>query len=156
MVAFKLGDETFAVAIDRVREIVRVQGITKVPKLPDFLSGVMNLRGQIISVLDLNLRLGLRNEAQIGPESRIIIAEIGTTLVGMIADNVQDVIRVHETNISPPPESVAGNLETGFLEGICRQEDKLIMLLDLDHILSLEELEQLEDVAEADVAPEVD
>lgn len=145
IVSFCLGRETFAVKVSQVREIGKVQDITKIPKMPDYIEGVMNLRGQITTVIDLKKRFGIGSESGSGvtAASRIIIAEIGDTQIGIIVDAVEDVMRVPRASISPPPTTLTVGTEAGFLTGICKLPDRLVMLLDLNKIMSANEMEQI-------------
>lgn len=146
LVSFKLGKETFAVNVDQVREIGKVERITQVPKMPDFIEGVMNLRGQITTIIDLRRRFGIIGEEGRTSQSRVIVAEIGDIQIGIIVDSVQDVIRVSAKSLSPPPKTVSSNVDTRFLTGICKQPDNLIMLIDLLSILGSEEMGQINEI----------
>ncbi|MEM0449583.1 MAG: chemotaxis protein CheW [Methanomassiliicoccales archaeon] len=140
IVSFRLGKETFAVKVAQVREIGKVQDITHIPKMPEYVEGVMNLRGQITTVIDLKKRFGIISED--GPkrtsQSRIIVAEIGEHQLGIIVDSVEDVMRVPRNSISPVPKTLSADLQSSFLHGICKLQNKLIMLLDLEKIISEE------------------
>ena len=94
LVQFKLGTEFFGVKVEQVREIVKLGDITHVPKMPEFIEGVMNLRGQITTIIDLRIRFGIVAADGRTSQSRVIVAEIGDIQVGIIVDSVQDVIRV--------------------------------------------------------------
>jgi purine-binding chemotaxis protein CheW len=143
LVSFKLGKETFAVNVDQVREIGKVEQITHIPKMPNYVEGVMNLRGQITTIIDLRMRFGITGEGGRTAQSRIIVAEIGENQLGIIVDSVQDVTRVAKQSISPPPKTVSKKVDTSFLTGICKLPDRLIMLLDLSKLLSDEEMEHV-------------
>ncbi|MDW5562873.1 MAG: chemotaxis protein CheW [Methanomassiliicoccus sp.] len=140
IVSFRLGKETFAIVVSQVREIRKVEDITKVPKLPSYIEGVMNLRGQITTVIDLKKRLNIASE---GParstQSRIIVAEVGDNQLGIIVDAVEDVMRVPKESISLPPKTLAGT-ESSALTGISKLPDKLIMMLDLEKVMNGVEL----------------
>ncbi len=144
IVSFKLGKEIFGVRVSQVREIGKVQNITRIPKMPDFIEGVMNLRGQITTVIDLKKRFGIEDSGKgITTASRIIVAEIGDTQIGIIVDEVEDVMRVPRQSISPPPRTLIIGTETSFLTGICKLPDRMVMLLDLDKVMSVNEMDQL-------------
>lgn len=138
IVSFRLGKETFAVKVAQVREIGKVQDITHIPKMPDYVEGVMNLRGQITTVIDLKKRFGIVSEAgtERTAQSRIIVAEIGDHQLGIIVDSVEDVMRVPRNSISPVPKTLSTGLQSSFLQGICKLQNKLIMLLDLGKMIS--------------------
>ena len=144
LVSFKLGKETFAVYVNQVREIGRVEEITHVPNMPEFIEGVMDLRGQITTVIDLRRRFGITEEKERTESSRIIVAEIDNNQMGIIVDSVQDVIRVSPQVISPPPEVVSKTVDSKFLTGVCRLEKDLVMLLDLNNLFNAEEKEGLQ------------
>jgi purine-binding chemotaxis protein CheW len=148
LVSFKLGRETFAVNVDQVREIGKVERITKVPKMPGFIEGVMNLRGQITTIIDLRRRFGIEENGGRTAQSRIIVAEIGEIQIGIIVDSVQDVIRVPTKSLSPPPKTVTSKVDARFLTGICKLPDNLIMLIDLPNILGYDELGQISELTE--------
>lgn len=136
IVSFRLGQETFATMVSQVREIRKVEDITRVPKMPHYIEGVMNLRGQITTVIDLKKRLNIATD---GPsrtsQSRIIVAEVGDNQIGIIVDAVEDVMRVPKDSISPPPKTLAG-IELAALTGISKLPDKLIMMLDLEKVMN--------------------
>ena len=146
LVSFKLGKETFAVYVNQVREIGRVEEITHVPNMPEFIEGVMDLRGQITTVIDLRRRFGITEGQGRTERSRIIVAEIHENQMGIIVDSVQDVIRISPQVISPPPEVVSRTIDSRFLTGVCRLEHELIMLLDLNNLFSEEEKEGIQSI----------
>ena len=159
LVSFRLGKGTFALKVGQVREIGKVEDITTVPKMPEYVEGVMNLRGQITTVIDLKKRFALCkdvNEARTA-QSRIIVAEVGENQLGIIVDSVEDVMRVPRANISPPPKTLASDVDASFLTGICKLENKLVMLLDLESILvnknDLEDVSKLSGEAKKGGAP---
>jgi len=145
VVSFRLGKETFAVNVSQVREIGKVQDITKVPKMPEYIEGVVNLRGQITTVIDLKKRLHIAAEVGGGTTSasRIIIAEIGDSQIGIIVDAVEDVMRISRSSISPLPKTLNTGVEATSLTGICKLGDKLVMMLDLGSIMSESEKARL-------------
>jgi purine-binding chemotaxis protein CheW len=149
IVSFKLGKETFGVRVSQVREIGKVQNITRIPKMPDYIEGVMNLRGQITTVIDLKKRFGIEGEDRgITAASRIIVAEIGDTQIGIIVDEVEDVMRVPRQGISPPPRTLTASMETSFLTAICKLPDRMVMLLDLDKVMIRNDLDNIADNSE--------
>ncbi len=138
LVSFDLGTEEFVVDIAVVQEIIRMPEITTVPRAPQFVEGVVNLRGKIIPVVDLRKRFGLTaGEAAKG--TRIIVVTIGGRTVGMIVDAVSEVLRLNADSIEPTPEMVAAQIDTSFLKGIAKLEGRLLILLDLDLVLNPEE-----------------
>ncbi|MGQ9536843.1 MAG: chemotaxis protein CheW [Actinomycetota bacterium] len=138
LVVFGLGREEFAVEVTQVREIIRMEEITRMPKSPPFVEGIINLRGQIIAVIDLARRLNLPSGER-GTETRIIVVEAGDVKVGMIVDSVSEVLRVSAEAVEPNP-ALAADVSAAFLQGVVKHDNRLIILLDLTRILSLEEM----------------
>ncbi len=147
LVGFRIGRETFAVPIELVHEIVRVPEITAVPDAPDFVEGVINLRGKIISIVDLRKRFG---ETDIKPskKNRILVAEIGNKMVGLIVDAASEVLKLPPADVEPPP-NVFGEGELNYVTGVGKFKGRLIMLVDLKQILQRGELRRLSDAAPA-------
>ena len=138
LVAFSLGREEFAVEVTQVREIIRMEEITRMPKTPGFVEGIINLRGQIIAVIDLARRLNLES-AERGSETRIIVVEAHEVKVGMIVDSVSEVLRVSTDAVESTP-TLATDVSAAYLQGVVKQDNRLIILLDLSKVLSLEEI----------------
>jgi purine-binding chemotaxis protein CheW len=145
LVVFQLGAELYGVEIARVHEIIRLQAVTRVPRAPAFVEGVINLRGKVIPVVDLRRRFGLPS-AEHTRASRIVVVEIGDQVVGTIVDGVSEVLRVNNAIVEPPSPVVAG-VDSEYLHGIARLPDRLVILLDLDRILAREERRALEAAA---------
>jgi len=143
-VCFKLGNEEFGVDILKVREIVRIQSITHVPQTPDTVAGVINLRGNVIPVIDLPKKLGLP-ESKRDDKARIIVFFVGEKLIGMIVDYVERVLRIREDQIEPPPDIGMGHLQE-YITGMGKIEKDLIVLLNIGKILTEEEIIQMEDL----------
>lgn len=141
LVVFELAGETYGVDIYQVREIIRVPELTKVPKTPDFIEGVINLRGGVIPVLDLRRRFGMVPR-DTSADARIVIVELEDQLVGIRVDGVSEVLRAERSQIEPPSPYII-SLDSQFVTGIARLDDKLIILLDLNLLLHREEKEQL-------------
>lgn len=146
LVVFELADETYGVDIYQVREIIRVPNVTKIPRTPDFVEGVINLRGGVIPVLDLRQRFGLPPR-DVSNDARIVIVELGDQRVGMRVDRVSEVLRAEAGQIEPPSPYIAG-ADTRFVTGIARLGDALVILLDLNLILLQEEMERIGEVAD--------
>jgi purine-binding chemotaxis protein CheW len=144
LVVFRLAQEEYGVDIQQVREIIKVIDITRVPKAPKFIEGVINLRGQITPVMDLRKRLDLP-ELERGEETRIIIIELGKNVVGMIVDAVTEVHRLPEKNIDPTP-TISAEVGAEFINGVGKLGDRLLILLDLKKVLSKKEENQLEKI----------
>ena len=143
LVIFKLGDEEFGVDILQVREIEKLdQQITRVPKSPTFVEGVINLRGEIVPIVDLRKRFGLVVR-QTSNEARVIIVDISDGQVGMIVDAVVEVIRLNVSAIENAPPITRG-VDAYFLSGVAKIDERLIILLNLERALSPEEMKELE------------
>jgi purine-binding chemotaxis protein CheW len=134
LVVFDLASEYYGVDIGDVREIIRMQNVTRVPGTPAYMEGVTNLRGKVVPVVDLRKRLDLKVKAQT-KESRIVVVDIGGKDVGVIVDGVTEVLRIPLASVEPPSQMVADS-ERGYIRGIAKLEDKLVILLDLDRVLS--------------------
>jgi purine-binding chemotaxis protein CheW len=131
---FRLGDDLYAVDIMRIKEIIRPQKLTALPKSPSFVEGVLNLRGTVIPVIDLRKRFDFPVSAH-DKNTRLLIVTLGRQLLGLEVDEVTEVITVHVKDIKPPP-LVAKGVRTEYLVGVCLAKDSLIMLLNLDKILT--------------------
>lgn len=136
-VTFSLNDEIYGIDALSVQEIIELTNITRVPHLPEFMKGVINLRGTIIPVVDLKTKFNMKT----GPYKKhtcIIVTEFKDSLMGLIVDDVFDVISIARSSIQPPPE-FGTNIRTDFIRGLLRSGDKLIIILDIDKVLSEEE-----------------
>ena len=142
LVVFQLGAELYGVDIARVHEIIRLQTITRVPRAPSFVEGVINLRGKVIPVVDLRRRFGLPT-GEHTRATRIVVVEIGDQVVGIIVDSVSEVLRVNTSTVEPPSPVVAG-IDSEYLHGIAKLPERLVILLDLDRVLAREERRALE------------
>ncbi|WP_291317666.1 chemotaxis protein CheW [Desulfuromonas sp.] len=142
MACFRVGEETYALDILRIKEIIRPQKLTPVPKAPAFIEGVINLRGAVIPVVDLRKRFE-QSVTEPGRKTRIIICAMRGKVVGLLVDDVYEVCRYGRQEVHPAPQFLKGRGAQFFL-GVCRREDDLVMVLDLEKILSSEEKIDLE------------
>lgn len=145
LVIFQLGSESYGVDIQRAREIVRVPQITRVPRAPEFIEGIMNLRGTIIPVIDLRQRFRL-GRSERSESTRIIVVELGEQTVGMIVDAVSEVLHLDADKVEDPSPYMTG-VDSRFITGVGNLGDRLIILIDLEKVLSFEERERLQEVA---------
>ncbi len=145
VVGFRIGSETFGVRISNVREIVRVPEITSVPNAPDYLEGVINLRGKIIPVMDLRKRFG-QAEVQPDKKNRILVVDLDGKLVGLIVNAASEVLKIPPSEIEPPG-SMLQEGEAGFVTGVGKLNGRLIILIDLNKLFQKGEWKRLEDVA---------
>lgn len=142
LVIFKIGEEEFGVEINQVREIVKLVSITRMPKAPVFIEGVVNLRGQIITVIDLAKRLDLPSTGKT-EETRIMVVEVGENTVGMIVDSVSEVLRLSIDDIEDTPSLIDTEVHEKYLRGVGKSEDRLLILLDLNEVFSHEEIKHM-------------
>jgi purine-binding chemotaxis protein CheW len=153
---FKLDEEVYALDINQVREVLDFKDITKVPRMPDFMRGVINLRGGVVPVVDLRLKFGM-SMAEKSVDTCIIIIEImlagELTLLGAIADSVQEVMTLEADQIEPPPK-LGARLNTEFIKGMGKKNDDFIILLDIDRIFSTEEISLVRESEEAPLESE--
>ncbi|MEN8189555.1 MAG: chemotaxis protein CheW [Thermodesulfobacteriota bacterium] len=146
LVGFTIGKEQFGVDILMVQEIIRAAPITSVPNSPDFVEGVINLRGNIIPVIELRKRLNLYRENE-NDDTWILILDIEGKVTGFIVDSVSQVLKILESSIEPPPELVVAGLESQYIQGVCDTGEGLLIILNFNHILLVEEMQKLKELA---------
>ncbi len=143
---FTLGEETFAVEIVKVREVIDYVHVTSVPRMPAYLRGVINLRGSVVPVVDLRLILGM-SSIETTVDTCVIIAEVqfeGEILhLGMLADSVQEVIDVNPSQIDPPPK-MGTRLDTAYIQGMGKREEGFFIILNIDRVLSVDQVASAE------------
>ena len=144
LVSFKIANEEFGVDILNVQEINKMTQITKVPNAPDFVEGVINLRGRVIPIIDLRTRLKLEKKPH-DKDTRIIVVEIANKTVGFIVDAVNEVLRIPTSIIEPPPQLATG-IDSDFIRAVGKLEDRLLILIDLEKVLTEKDKEQLQEV----------
>ena len=142
---FRLGDDLYAMDIMRIKEIIKPQKLVVLPKAPSFMEGALNLRGTVIPVIDLRKRFDFP-EAALDKNTRLLIVTIGRQLLGLEVDEVTEVVAVTVKDIKPPPQVVKG-VSAEYLVGVCLVKDSLIMLLNLDTILTDRESKELSSMA---------
>jgi purine-binding chemotaxis protein CheW len=147
LVGFRIGRETFALPIAAVREIIRVPEITSVPDSPEYVEGVINLRGRIIPVIDLRKRFGER-VITADRKNRIVVVEVETRAIGLIVNSASEVLRIPPSEIEQP-NNVFPEGEMNFVTGVGKLKDRLVMVLDLSRVLQRGELRRLENGADA-------
>jgi purine-binding chemotaxis protein CheW len=147
VIVFALGPEEYGVEVEKVKTIERMQPMTRVPKAPPFVKGVINLRGVVIPIIDLRSRFALP-ESEYTDNTRIVIVNAGEYEVGLIVDAANDVIDLVEDQIDNPPE-VVGGVRAKYLRGIARiGEERLLVLLNLEQVLNKNEIAQLSELEE--------
>jgi purine-binding chemotaxis protein CheW len=142
VVSFRLGTEEYGVDIAQVQEIIRMVEITHVPRAPRFMEGVINLRGQLIPIIDLRTRFAMPRVDNT-KSTRIIVTEIGSKRVGIIVDSVSEVLNIPLEQVEDAPDMIAG-VGTEYIQGVGKVGDRLIILLDLTMVITGEEKAELE------------
>jgi purine-binding chemotaxis protein CheW len=151
---FRLAQETFAVDVAKVREILDFVSITKVPQTPDFMRGVINLRGSVVPVVDMKLKFGMEPTEKTVNTCIIVlevIIENETTIVGALADSVQEVVDLDPSQIEPPPR-IGMKLSIDFIKGMGKLNDEFVIILDTDRIFSFDDGAVLAEMADSTAA----
>lgn len=138
LVSFNIGTEEFGVDILKVQEINRMVEITKVPQAPNYVEGVINLRGKVIPIVDLRKRFSLELKEH-DKNTRIVVVDIGGNIMGMIVDSVSEVLRLPASTIEPPPDIVTG-VNSEYIKGVAKLEDRLLIFLDLSRVIDVGEI----------------
>ncbi|MEJ2680274.1 MAG: chemotaxis protein CheW [Gammaproteobacteria bacterium] len=141
-VTFKLADETYGINVMQVQEVIRVTDIAPVPGAPNYVLGIINLRGKVVTVIDTRERFGLLTE-DMTDNSRVVIIEAGKSVIGMLVDSVAEVVYIRQSEIEQTPN--VGNEESNrFIQGVCYKNETLLILVALDQILTSEEWRDVE------------
>ena len=138
---FALGTEEYGIEILKVREIIGLMDITTVPQTPDYMKGVINLRGKVIPVIDLRLKFSMLEDEHT-QETCVIVVEVNNAQIGIIVDSVSEVLDIKSTEIEDAP-SFGQGIDTDFIMGLGKTKEKIIILLDIEEVLSSEELEMV-------------
>lgn len=141
VVSFHLGNEEYGVDISQVQEIIRMVEITHVPRAPHFMEGVINLRGQLIPIIDLRTRFSMERSEHT-KSTRIIVTEIGSKRVGIVVDSVSEVLNIPIEQVEGAPDMIAG-VGTEYIQGVGKVNERLIILLDLTMVITGEEKSEL-------------
>lgn len=142
--AFELGEESYGISIEHVTEIIGIMPITEVPELPDYIRGIINLRGRIIPVMDMRLRFK-KEFVSYNERTCIIVVEMGNNAVGLIVDSVSEVTNISEENIVVQPQLSSG-ISNQYIQGIGKIGDKVKLLLDCEKLLSTQDLALVEEL----------
>jgi purine-binding chemotaxis protein CheW len=145
LISFLVGDEEYGLDILRVKEVIRIREITRLPKAPSFVKGIINLRGDVIPIIDLRDKFGLESR-EYTTMTRVIVVDVEDKLVGMVVDAASQVVRIPADQIDPPPP-IVGGLSAEYIRGVGKLEDRLVILLNIDRILTTEEKIELEKMA---------
>ncbi|KGK97987.1 chemotaxis protein CheW [Methanococcoides methylutens] len=143
VIVFALGEERYGVDISQVKEIIRPTKITRIPNAPEFIEGVVNLRGQITTIINLRTRFG-KETKETDSETRIIVVEYENAVIGMIVDTVNEVKYLSSKNIDELPSIITSRNDSKFLTGVGKLDDGLLTLMDLDKVFSEEEIEGMQ------------
>jgi purine-binding chemotaxis protein CheW len=154
---FKLGKETFGIDVAKVREVLDFTTITEIPRTPDFMSGVINLRGSVVPVVDLRLSFRM-SKTERTTNTCIVVVEVllegESTVIGALADSVEEVIDLEPDQIQPAPR-IGTHIRTDFIKGMGKRDAQFIMILDIDGVFSKEELSTVCDTQPDEVLAEV-
>jgi purine-binding chemotaxis protein CheW len=149
---FMLGGEVFAIGILAIKEIIEYGNLTEVPMMPDYIRGVINLRGSVVPVVDLSARFGRKN-TELTRRTCIVIIEVASNqekqVIGVVVDAVNEVLEIQGEQIEPPP-AFGAKIRTDFIRGMGKVEGKFVIILNVNNVLSIDDLGQLERVAEED------
>lgn len=145
LVVFRLGREVYGIDISAVAEISQMQDITHVPRTPPFIEGIINVRGQVLPVIDLRKRFGLEM-SDLSRDSRIIQVEVGPNKLGLIVDAVTEVLPI-SSNMIEPTSPVISSIDTEFIQGVVKADQRLIILINLERVLTRNEQDQLTEIA---------
>ena len=143
---FFLGEEQYGIAIDRIKEIIAIMKVTNVPKTPEYMRGVINLRGSIIPVVDTRLRFGMETKAE-DMHTAIVIVEVDKVNIGFIVDRVEEVASIDSSKLSEPPK-FGNSIDTDFICSMAQMDENVVMILDVlklfeaDELISLEQIQQ--------------
>ncbi len=145
LVSFNIGEEEFGVDILKVQEINRMVDVTRVPNTPEYVDGVINLRGKVIPIIDLRRRFKMERKEK-DKNTRIIVVELKGKVLGFVVDAVSEVLRISKSLSEPPPPIIAG-IEADYITAIAKLENRLLILLDLDRVLTTDEHEEMKALA---------
>ena len=142
LVIFQLGGEEFGVDIMAVQEIIKMPEITAIPQAPEYVAGVINLRGKIIVVVSLGTKFGIQS-CDKNEEYKVIVVELENQVIGMMVDSVSEVLRIPSSSVDPAPDIIKSGVSSNYIQGVGKLDDRLLILLDLRNVLSDYETEQL-------------
>ena len=146
MVGFFIGQEQFGVDILMVQEIIRKVPITSIPDAPEFIEGVINLRGNIIPVIDLRQRLNILGTRDRKGDPWILVLNVAGRVTGFLVDSVSEVLKIPDSAVMPPPDIVVEGLKSQYIMGVCKIDKGLLILLDFNRILEQEEIKKLKEI----------
>ena len=144
-IIFTIGEEKFGVDVKQIKQIIPLSETTYIPNAPSFVRGVINLRGDIIPIVELKEKLSLKAEKSEGKDAKIIIVELDNNNIGMQVDSVTEMMRLYSDEIADPPKIVKG-INHNYLKGVGKLNDELLIILDLSSILSDDEIKELDNI----------
>ncbi len=144
---FRVGDGEYATDIMGITEIIRPQKVTRIPRSPEFVEGVINLRGRVVPVVDMRKRFGLGGAVGEGRKARVIIVRIGGRLIGALVDQVTDVVRMTVDQVEETPETAKG-VNAQYVRGVAKDGERLIVVLDMQKLLTSQEIRELDESGE--------
>ena len=147
-VIFRLQDAEFGAEISSVLEISRMLEVTRLPEAPGFIEGVVNLRGQVIPVIHLARQFKLSSGPLTSKTARIVVVDVGGETVGLMVDEVPEVLRMPETQMEPPPELTQSGVKQDYIKAVAKLGERLVIILDLSKVLALQEIEALGKIVE--------
>ena len=150
LVVFDLDSEEYGVEIRQVREIIKMEEISKIPRAPDYIEGVINLRGQVTTVISLRKKFGLA-EKEVDQYTRIIVAEVDGLTLGITVDAVNEVLKLPTKDIEATPAIVANDVDTKYIRGVGKLDERLLILLDIHKIMNDDELEEIDQLDKSQV-----
>lgn len=142
LVIFRLGEEEFGVDIMAVQEIIKMPAITVIPQAPEYVAGVINLRGRIIVVISLGKKFDIQS-CDKNDEYKVIVVELENQIIGMMVDSVSEVLRIPSSSVDAAPDIIRSGVSSNYMQGVGKLDDRLLILLDLRNVLSDYETEQL-------------
>jgi purine-binding chemotaxis protein CheW len=149
---FTLGEDVFAIDVMMAREIMDVCDVTRVPQTPDYMLGVINLRGSVVPVINMRLKFGM-DDVELTRDSCIVVVEVDvdgeTVVVGALADSVREVLDLEPSQIEPPPR-IGTRLNTEFIKGMGNLDDRFVIILDINRVFSIEELALVQGLTDVD------
>ena len=143
---FTVEDNVYGLPVRYVTEIIGIQPATKVPETPDYVKGIINLRGRIVPLIDVRLKFG-KEEVGYNDRTCVVVIDVNSVAVGLIVDKVNDVLTLEGGQVAVPPYGGSLGFENRYLEGIAKLEDKVLLLLDAERLLRAEEMEMIENIA---------
>jgi len=146
LIVFNIGEEEFGFDINDVREIIKLVEITKIPDIEDYFKGIINLRGNVIGVIDLAKKLHMQEKA-VDDRTRIIVVEVGEDQVGLLVDEVSEVLRINSDKIEPAPALITNKVHADYISGVGILDDRMIILLDIRALLGEKIIEQLKEIS---------